>query len=254
MNRITGVEERLKSAAGTAMEALSGAAAPLLKVLVGIAILLLVLICWKHLRPRRRIGFAVVPDPGFDPSDEEIIRYSLGLAEARSAVGFGSDSHRMVRLTICSDDQGKLVSLVGLNPRARSVAERNGWSGCDLLKPEEILGSHTPKWLPTDLAVDDDQVIAEPEPQDTVDESDRVIDSVDVTDRPVSADDQGWSFLEEPPQESAEPAATGIAALGLVDDLAPEPVQAPADWVDIEEEPVMSGSVPSSGSRWASVL
>lgn len=114
---------------------------------VTVAVVLSVVVI--KVRPRRRIGYVMVPDPKFDPSAEEIVRWAAGLGEARSAVGFGAESHKMVRLSYCSDPEGNLVSVVGMNPRARSVAERNGYAGIALSDPCELLGDLAPAWLPT---------------------------------------------------------------------------------------------------------
>jgi len=148
MQTVQRLTEQVKAAPANLREAFGGVAAPSIICLTAIIFLFALAVAFRKFRPRRRVGYALVPDPKFDPSHEEIVRWSAGLAEARAAVGFGTNSHRMVRLTFCSDDQGNLVSLIGLNPRARSVAERNGYGRVDLVDPAELLGELAPSWLP----------------------------------------------------------------------------------------------------------
>jgi len=147
IERLESLDETLKAIPGN-LEEFGGAAAPYLYFALGVAVVVIVVWTAIKLRPRPRIGYAMIPDPNFEPSLEDVIRWAAGLASARSAVGVGPDSHRFVRLTLCSDVEGNLVSLIGLNPRARSIAERNGYAGVDLADPVEVLGPNAPAWLP----------------------------------------------------------------------------------------------------------
>ena len=159
LDRLT---EGLKAIPGNLGEMFGGVAAPFLVGLTAVTFVTILTMAAVRLRPRHRIGYAMVPDPNFDPTQEEIIRYSAGLAEARNAIGFATNSHRMVRLTLCSDDEGKLVSLIGINPRARSVAERNGYGRVELVDPAEVLGELAPAWLPP-VTPDVDESPSEPD-------------------------------------------------------------------------------------------
>ncbi len=181
MEMIERLTERAKAMPGNFWESVGGAAAPILIVLASVTVVSILAWLAIRLRPRRRVGYALVPDPSFDPSLEEITRWSLGLAEARAAVGFGTNSHKMVRLTICSDDQGNLVSLIGLNPRARSVAERNGYNRIDLADPAEVLGELAPTWLPPSATTVD------PADQQPPPEPDRVQDTLVIDAAPTLA-------------------------------------------------------------------
>lgn len=253
MTTISEYSEKLEATWVNTKEFLGGVAAPLLVALAGIIFLTVLALCWRKFRPRHRIGFAIVPDPEFDPSDEEILRWSLGLAEARAAVGFASDSHRFVRLAICSDEEGNLVSLLGVNPRARSVAERTGYTGCELFSPEEILGANAPAWLPALPAA------ADLDPPTDPAERERVVDSLEVN-RPPQPTDDGWIFLPSVNQDDVRAAIADATAdleaetddvvdLSEHDSFEAEVVMTQSH--DVEQNVTVSVA---TGSRWEGLL
>lgn len=149
----------IRSAVAAITEAIGGAAAPLMIGLSVVIVLPLIAVGWYRLRPRRRVGYVMVPDPHHDSSSEEIVRWAAGLVAARSAIGWATNSHKMIRISFCSDPQGRLVSLVGMNPRARSVAERNGYSHVELVDPNLVFGPDPgPAWLASSSVDSDDGV------------------------------------------------------------------------------------------------
>ena len=106
----------------------------------------LVLAVWATRRKVRRelasrVSFAVIPTESFDPSIEEILRFSAGLSRTRRVVRrLGAGRTDAIRLRLVAVAGGKVVQLLEGPRRSLSILRNAGFDQVDLRLPEAVPG------------------------------------------------------------------------------------------------------------------
>ena len=81
----------------------------------------------------RRVRYAMLPTETFDPSPEEIVRFTSQLSRARRSVGsFGPRRTDSVRLHLVSAPGGRMLQLIEGPVRAESVLRIGGFAEVEL--------------------------------------------------------------------------------------------------------------------------
>ena len=114
-------------------------------IAVAAAVVLLLAVVATQRKVRRelasRVGFAVIPTESFDPSIEEILRFSAGLSRTRRVVRrLGAGRTDSIRLRLVAVAGGKVVQLLEGPRRSLSILRNAGFDQVDLRPPESVPG------------------------------------------------------------------------------------------------------------------
>lgn len=110
---------------------------------------------------RSRLLFALVPADEFQPSIEMVLRFASQLSRSdRTVLGWLDRRACAIRVSISSDDQGRLIYLLGFPARAEEVVRSalRTFEGVEIRSAEEVLGTE-----PGRSKEDDDEVVVRTE-------------------------------------------------------------------------------------------
>lgn len=106
---------------------------------------------------RSRLLFAAVPADEFKPSIETVLRFASQLSRSdRTVLGWLDRRASAIRVSISSDDQGRLVYLLGFPARAEELVRSalRMFEGVEIRSADEVIGSG-----PSRSDRDDDEVV-----------------------------------------------------------------------------------------------
>lgn len=106
---------------------------------------------------RSRLLFAAVPADEFQPSIETVLRFASQLSRSdRTVLGWLDRRASAIRVSISSDDQGRLVYLLGFPARAEELVRSalRMFEGVEIRSVDEVIGSE-----PSRSDRDDDEVV-----------------------------------------------------------------------------------------------
>jgi hypothetical protein len=106
---------------------------------------------------RSRLLLAAVPADEFQPSIETVLRFASQLSRSdRTVLGWLDRRASAIRVSICSDDQGRLVYLLGFPARSEALVRSalRMFEGIEIRSADEVIGSGASRSVR-----DDDEVV-----------------------------------------------------------------------------------------------